>query len=83
MAGAVEEWLGREVDEGLVVVPHGYRLTLPATAQKLRRIEVVEAGHPVFTESGDFLGMVTTAFDGEVGKLYLIPAEYIKAQIPR
>jgi hydroxypyruvate reductase len=52
MAGAVEEWLGREVDEGLVVVPHGYRLTLPATAQKLRRIEVVEAGHPVPDQIG-------------------------------
>jgi hypothetical protein len=39
-------------------------------------------GGAVFTEAGDFLGMVTPAFDGEVGKLYLVPAEYIKSQIP-
>lgn len=39
-------------------------------------------GGAVFTESGDFLGMITKAFDGEVGKIYLIPAEYIKSQIP-
>lgn len=46
MAGAVEAWLGRPVDEGLVVVPHGYRHTLPAPARPPQRIEVVEAGHP-------------------------------------
>lgn len=46
MAGAVEDWLGRPVDAGLVVVPHGYRHTLPATARPPRRIDVVEAGHP-------------------------------------
>ncbi len=39
-------------------------------------------GGAVFTEAGDFLGMITQAFDGEVGKLYLVPAEYIKAQMP-
>lgn len=39
-------------------------------------------GGAVFTESGDFLGMITKAFDGEVGKIYLVPAEYIKSQTP-
>ena len=39
-------------------------------------------GGAVFNEAGDFLGMITKAFDGEVGKIYLVPAEYIKAQIP-
>lgn len=39
-------------------------------------------GGAVFTEAGDFLGMITQAFDGEVGKIYLVPAEYIKAQMP-
>ncbi|HMB90046.1 MAG TPA: glycerate-2-kinase family protein, partial [Rhodothermales bacterium] len=46
MAGAVEEWMRRPVDEGLVVVPHGYRHSLPESARRPRTIEVVEAGHP-------------------------------------
>jgi hypothetical protein len=39
-------------------------------------------GGAVFTEGGDFLGLVSQAYDGEVGKLYIIPADYIKTQIP-
>lgn len=39
-------------------------------------------GGAVFNEAGDFLGMITKAYDGEVGKIYLVPAEYIKSQIP-
>ncbi len=39
-------------------------------------------GGAVFTDSGEFLGMITQAYDGEVGKIYLVPAEYVKAQIP-
>lgn len=39
-------------------------------------------GGAVFNEAGEFLGMITKAFDGEVGKIYLVPAEYIKSQIP-
>lgn len=39
-------------------------------------------GGAVFTEAGDFLGMITQEFQGEVGKLYLIPAEYIRTKIP-
>ncbi len=38
-------------------------------------------GGAVFNEAGDFLGMITKAYDGEVGKIYLVPAEYIKSQI--
>jgi hypothetical protein len=40
-------------------------------------------GGAVFTEGGDFLGMITVAYDGEVGKIYLVPAEYIKNVMPR
>lgn len=40
-------------------------------------------GGAVFNEAGDFLGMITKAYDGEVGKIYLVPAEYIKSQIPK
>ena len=39
-------------------------------------------GGAVFNEAGSFLGMITKAYDGEVGKIYLVPAEYIKSQIP-
>lgn len=39
-------------------------------------------GGAVFNEAGEFLGMITKAYDGEVGKIYLVPAEYIKSQIP-
>ena len=40
-------------------------------------------GGAVFNEAGEFLGMITKAYDGEVGKIYLVPAEYIKTQIPK
>jgi hypothetical protein len=39
-------------------------------------------GGAVFTDGGRFLGMITTAYDGEVGKIYIVPSEYIKTQIP-
>lgn len=39
-------------------------------------------GGAVFNEAGEFVGMITKAYDGEVGKLYIIPGEYIKSQIP-
>ena len=52
MAGALEEQLGEAVMEGIVVVPHGYRQTLPGTERMPHRIEVVEAGHPVPDEVG-------------------------------
>jgi len=39
-------------------------------------------GGAVFNDAGEFMGMVTTAFNGEVGKLYLVPAEYIKRNMP-
>lgn len=40
-------------------------------------------GGAVFTEAGDFLGMLTKAYDGEVGKLYVVPGEYIRDRIPK
>lgn len=39
-------------------------------------------GGAVFNDAGDFLGMITQEFDGEVGKLYIVPADYIKSKIP-
>lgn len=38
-------------------------------------------GGAVFNEAGDFLGMITTEFNGEVGKFYLVPAAYIKMKM--
>ncbi|WP_166977519.1 glycerate kinase type-2 family protein [Rhodocaloribacter litoris] len=52
MAGAVEARFGSRIEGGLVVVPHGYRATLPATIPPPGRIEVVEAGHPLPDEAG-------------------------------
>lgn len=66
--------------------------TITATKKWTKNCSVVEIkpkkpisldGGAVFTESGDFLGMITDAYDGEVGKIYLVPAEYIKSQIPK
>jgi hypothetical protein len=37
-------------------------------------------GGAVFTENGEFVGMITKAYNGEVGKIYVIPGMYIKAQ---
>ncbi len=38
-------------------------------------------GGAVFDTNGQFVGMITQAYNGEVGKLYVIPALYIRAQI--
>ncbi len=47
MAGMVEQQLGERVAEGAVVVPHGHTQTPPPHCPPPRRIEVLEAGHPV------------------------------------
>ncbi|MFQ5569116.1 MAG: glycerate kinase [Rhodothermales bacterium] len=52
MAGAVEPILGSRLDQGVVVVPHGYRATLPETQRAPRQMQVVEAGHPVPDRAG-------------------------------
>ncbi len=52
MAGVLEERLGDALDEGLVVVPHGYRASFPTGQPAPVRTEVVEAGHPVPDEAG-------------------------------
>ncbi len=39
-------------------------------------------GGAVFNDAGDFLGMITQEYEGEVGKLYIIPADYIKSKLP-
>ncbi|MEM9664118.1 MAG: DUF4147 domain-containing protein [Bacteroidota bacterium] len=52
MAGVLEARLGPSLEAGLVVVPHGYRASFPPAQQAPRRIEVVEAGHPVPDEAG-------------------------------
>ena len=38
-------------------------------------------GGAVFDTNGQFVGMITQEYSGEVGKLYVIPAMYIRAQI--
>ena len=64
---------------------------ISATKKWTKKTSVVEIkpskpisldGGAVFTDGGRFLGMITTAYDGEVGKLYIVPSEYIKTKIP-
>lgn len=40
-------------------------------------------GGAVFDEKGEFVGMVTQAFNGEVGKIYVVPGLYIRAHISK
>ncbi len=52
MAGAVEALPGVRIERGLVVVPHGYRATLPSSQRAPTGVEIVEAGHPVPDAAG-------------------------------
>ena len=47
LAGALEARLGDRVDRGVVVVPEGYREAFPEGLHRPRRIEVLEARHPI------------------------------------
>lgn len=38
-------------------------------------------GGALYNEAGEFVGMITIAFDGEVGKIYSVPSAYIKANM--
>lgn len=38
-------------------------------------------GGAVFNEAGEFMGMITTQFNGEVGKFYIIPAAFIRSRM--
>jgi len=55
-------------------------------SKKTKIIEIKPAkpltpeGGAVFNENGEFVGMITKAYEGEVGKLYVVPGMYIKAQ---
>jgi hypothetical protein len=55
-------------------------------SKKIKIIEIKPAkpltpeGGAVFGENGEFIGMITKAYEGEVGKLYVVPGMYIKAQ---
>jgi glycerate 2-kinase len=49
MVAAIEEILGQRITAGLVNVKHGY---LPAEVANVRRVEIVEAGHPTPDEAG-------------------------------
>ncbi|MDQ7040706.1 MAG: glycerate kinase [Rhodothermus sp.] len=51
MAGMVEQLLGARIAAGVVVVPHGYPQMPPPHCPLPRRIEVLEAGHPVPDEA--------------------------------
>ncbi len=39
-------------------------------------------GGAVFNEAGEFVGMITQAYQGEVGKIYLVPGAYIRQRMP-
>ncbi len=52
MASALEGLLGNHINDGLVVVPHGYVSSYPAVLPYPTQIEVVEAGHPVPDRAG-------------------------------
>lgn len=39
-------------------------------------------GGAIFNDAGEFMGMVTKANSGEVGKIYAVPAPYIRSRIP-
>jgi hydroxypyruvate reductase len=47
MASVLESALGERISDGTVVVPHGYVETLPDRFAAPRRIEVLQAGHPI------------------------------------
>lgn len=49
MVAALEEILGKRITAGLVNVKHGY---LPSEGVDVRRVEIVEAGHPTPDEAG-------------------------------
>jgi len=49
MVAAIEEILGERITAGLVNVKHGY---LPPEGVSVRRVEIVEAGHPTPDEAG-------------------------------
>ena len=68
MAGALEARLGDQIEEGLVVVPHGYRATLPASQRAPAVIEVVEAGHPVPDAAGVEAAARALALAGSCGE---------------
>ena len=53
MAGVVEQRLGDGLFGGCVVVPRGYGETLPFPFKPPRKIDVLEAGHPVPDESSE------------------------------
>jgi hypothetical protein len=38
-------------------------------------------GGAVFSENGELIGMITVAYSGEVGKLYVVPSDYIRAKL--
>lgn len=38
-------------------------------------------GGAVFDEKGDLIGMITVAYEGEVGKLYVVPSDYIRERL--
>jgi hypothetical protein len=39
------------------------------------------SGGAIFNDNGEFVGLITTAYEGEVGKIYAIPAMYIRSRM--
>jgi hypothetical protein len=64
--------------------------TITATKKWSKKNKIIEVkpakplsleGGAVYNENGELVGMITRSYSGEVGKLYVIPALYIRAQI--
>lgn len=56
MAACLEEALGEDLDEGLVVVPRGYSENLPHGIRMPKRVRVMESDHPVPSREGSQAG---------------------------
>ncbi len=67
MAGALEGKMGDRLTGGLVVVPRGYRTTLPEGQQAPQCVAVAEAGHPLPDAKGIRLAAMVLALARRYG----------------
>jgi len=87
MAKAIEDILGERIDEGIISVKYGY-------GEKLKRIEIIEAGHPLpdensiratrrfkeIAESADKKTLVINLISGGGSSLLALPIEYLSGE---
>ncbi len=64
MARAVVDTLGERIEEGVIITKYGYAEDCP----KLRRLKVIEAGHPVPDENSLLGGRLGLELVGKVGE---------------